>query len=52
MQDTQKNIPSLIPIGPVMSEEKSFEKLLTTMDDDDDDEDRHKMMAIAHMAFC
>ena len=28
-------IPSLVPIGWVVSEEKSFEKLLTRMDNDD-----------------
>ena len=38
-------IPSLVPMGQVVSEEKSFEKLLT-MDDDGRQE-----MAIAHMDF-
>ena len=41
-------IPSLVLIGQVMSEEKSFEKLLTTMTEDDN---RRQVMAIAYMAF-
>ena len=40
-------IPSLFPIGQVVSGEKSFEKLLILMMDDDG----HQVMAIAHMAF-
>ena len=41
-------IPSLVPIGPVVSGDKSFEKLLRTTDDD---EDGFQVMAIAHMVF-
>ena len=37
---------SLVQIGQVVSEEKSFEKLLTTTDDDG-----RQVMEIAHMAF-
>ena len=39
-------IPSLVPNGPVVSEDKKFEKLLTMTDDDG-----RLVMAIAHMAF-
>ena len=41
-------IPRLDPIGQVVREEKSFEKLLTTKIDA---YDGHQVMAIAHMAF-
>ena len=46
--------PSLVPIGQVVLDEKSFEQLLTTMmtmDVDDVDDHGHQVMAIAHMAF-
>ena len=39
-------IPNLFPIGLVVSEEKSFEKIVN-----DDDDDGRQVMAIAHMAF-
>ena len=43
-----KFILSLVQIGQVVSEKKSFEKLLTiTMDDDNN---VHQVMAIAHLA--
>ena len=40
-------ILSLAIFGPVVSEEKSFEKLITTMDNDD----KHQVMAITHMDY-
>ena len=39
-------IQNLVPIGQAVSEEKSFEKLLLTMDND-----RRQVMAIAYMAL-
>ena len=39
-------IPSLVQIGQVVSEKKSFEKLLTTTTTDDDG---RQVMAIAHL---
>ena len=42
-------ILSSVPIGQVVSEEKSFEKLLTATTDNDDN--GCQVMAIAHMAF-
>ena len=51
MQNNQETfIPSLVPIGQVVSEEKTFEKLLMMMDNNDDN-DGHQVMAIAHTAF-
>ena len=47
MYFTRANKHWLDQIGQAVSEEKSFEKLLTTMKDDD----RRQVMAIAYIAF-